>query len=200
MDLGLRERVVLVTGGSSGIGLATLEMLLREDALVATCARDGQRLRKAVEHLDPARVLARACDVTDAAACTDLVEAAVERFGRLDALVNNAGQGRSGRLNHLTESDWRSEVEGKVFGIVNPTRAAIEHLARSDAPRIVNISAVSAREPDPSMLAISAARAAGSNLSRGLAAELATRDSQDLGEHRNGGSDRDGSHPGAAPR
>lgn len=178
MDLRLDGRVVLVTGGSSGIGLATVELLIGEGASVATCARNGRRLRDAVGHLDPDRpdrVLTVQADVTDPAAADRFVEKAVARFGRIDALVNNAGQGRAGRLDELDDADWRHELDGKVLGVLHPTRAAIPHLERSDAARIVNISALSAHEPDPAMLAISAARAAGSNLSRGLAAELVDR-------------------------
>jgi len=175
VDLGLESRVVAVTGGSSGIGLATVESLLGEGAWVATCARDARRLREAVSHLDPDRLLAVPADVVDAVATSAFIEAALERFGRLDALVNNAGHGTPGRLDELVDADWRHELDGKVLGILSPTRAAIRYLERSDAARIVNISAVSAREPDPGMLAVSAARAAGSNLSRGLAAELIAR-------------------------
>jgi NAD(P)-dependent dehydrogenase (short-subunit alcohol dehydrogenase family) len=175
VDLGLEQRVVAVTGGSSGIGLATVECLVAEGASVATCARDGRRLQAAVSHLDPIRVLPVQADVLDVTAAVRFIEATVARFGRLDALVNNAGQGKAGRLDELDDADWRNELDGKVLGILNPTRAAIPHLERSDAARIVNISAVSAREPDPAMLAVSTARAAGSNLSRGLAAELVPR-------------------------
>lgn len=173
MDLGLDERAVVVTGGSSGIGLATVECLLAEGALVATCARDERRLRAAVGRLDPERVLALPADVTDPDAVGELVTAAATRFGRLDAVVNNAGHGIRGGLRELTDAAWRSELDAKLFGVLNPTRSAMTHLARSDAARVVNISAVSAREPDPAMLAVSAARAAVSNLSRALAAELA---------------------------
>lgn len=120
-------------------------------------------------------MLAVPADVTDRSATECFVEQAVTHFGRLDALVNNAGRGTLGGFDDLSNADWRGELDGKVFGMLHPTRAAVAHLERSDAARIVNISAVSAREPDPAMLAVSAARAAGSNLSRGLAGELVAR-------------------------
>lgn len=173
MDLKLDDRVVVVTGGSSGIGLAAVERLVQEGARVATCARSGERLSAAVAHLDPERILAVPCDVEDRPGCERFIEAVLARFGRLDALVNNAGRGRHGGVADLTDADWQAELGAKVFGVLNPTRAAIAHLAASDAPRIVNISGGTAREPIADLLAVSAARAAVSNLSRGLAAEYA---------------------------
>jgi NAD(P)-dependent dehydrogenase (short-subunit alcohol dehydrogenase family) len=173
VDLGLKGRVVVVTGGSSGIGLAAVERLLTEGASVGTCGRDGDRLRDALSHLDQAGVLAVPCDVRDRRGCDAFAAAVIGRFGRLDGLVNNAGQGRPGGLAELTDEDWRQELQAKVFGLLNPTRAALPHLVCSDAPRIVNISASTAREPQAALLAVSTARAAVSNLSRGLATELA---------------------------
>jgi len=173
VDLGLAGRVVLVTGGSSGIGLATARLLISEGARVAVCARDAARLTSAMEALDPDLCFAHPCDVRDRGGCDVLVAAVIERFGRLDGLVNNAGQGRRGRLHELTDDDWRAEIDAKMFGLLNPLRAALPHLQRSGAARVVNISSVSAREPDTGLLAVSAARAAVSNLSRALAAELA---------------------------
>jgi NAD(P)-dependent dehydrogenase (short-subunit alcohol dehydrogenase family) len=173
VDLGLSGRAVIVTGGSSGVGLATVERLVAEGASVGTCARDADRLRRAVAHLDHEAVLAVPYDVEDTVQCDALVEATASRYGRIDGLVNNAGRGRHGRLHELTDADWRAELNAKIFGTLNPTRAAIPHLSQSDAPRIVNISAVTAREPRADLLAVSAARAALSNLSRALATELA---------------------------
>lgn len=173
MDLKLDGRVVIVTGDSSGIGLATIERLAQEGARVATCARRGGRLTAAVAHLDPDCVLALPCDVEDRQGCERFVDAVLTRFGRLDALVNNAGRGRHGGIGDLTDADWQAELGAKVFGVLNPTRAAIAYLAASDAPRIINISGGTAREPRGDLLAVGAARAAVSNLSRGLAAEYA---------------------------
>lgn len=172
MDLGLEGARVIVTGGSSGIGLATVRSLVEAGAFVATCARDDRRLADATSELDPARVLRACCDVEDAAACGRFVAEAAAYLGGIDGLVNNAGHGHFGRLADLSEETWRDELEGKIFAILNPLRAALPHLRSSRHPRIVNVSAVSAKEPDPELLAVSAARAAVSNLSRGLAAEL----------------------------
>lgn len=174
VDLGLGGRVVAVTGASSGIGLATARLLSSEGARVAICARDAVRLSTAVKTLDPDRCFAHPCDVRDRGGCEAFVAAVMERLGRLDGLVNNAGQGRRGGLHELTDDDSRAEMDAKVFGVLNPLRAALPHLQRSDAARVVNISAVSAREPDTALLAVGAARAAVSNLSRALAAELAS--------------------------
>lgn len=171
MDLGLRNRVIVVTGGTSGIGQATVHLLLQEGALVATCARrapDGPPDSAAFD-----RLLFLQADVRCREDMERLTGATVARFGRLDGLVNNAGQGTPGRFSTLSPADWTREVEGKLMGVINPTRAALAHLKKSDAGRIVNISAVSAREPEPDMIAIGAARAAVSNFSRALASELA---------------------------
>jgi NAD(P)-dependent dehydrogenase (short-subunit alcohol dehydrogenase family) len=173
MDLGLRDRVIIVTGGSSGIGLATVDLLLREGAFVATCARGASDSAELKSRSGNERLLVTRADVRSRQDMERLVEETVARLGRLDGLVNNAGKGIAGRFGALTDADWKGEVEGKLFGIVNPTRAALPQLRNSDAARIVNISAVSARQPDPEMIAIGAARAAVSNLSRALASELA---------------------------
>lgn len=173
MDLGLRERAIVVTGGSAGIGLATVDLLLGEGAFVATCARKALESPALRARAGNERLLVVQGDVRDRQDMERLIEGTVARFGRLDGLVNNAGQGIAGRFGMLTDADWKHEIEAKLFGIVNPTRAAVPHLRNSDAARIVNISAVSARQPDADMIAIGAARAAVSNLSRALASELA---------------------------
>lgn len=103
MDLGLTNRAVLVTGGSAGVGLATVHLLAAEGANVVACARDGRHLEEAVSAAVPSSgVLTQACDVRDPKAVGMLVDRAVATFGGLDALVLKAGEGNRGDLaqNH----------------------------------------------------------------------------------------------------
>lgn len=175
MDLGLADRTIVVTGGSSGVGLATVRALLDEGARVATCGRDADRLAKVAAELGTGhdRLLTGVCDVRDADAVRDFVRRTAEEFGGIDGLVNNAGQSRMKGLDDSTAEDWRDELELKFAGVLNPLQAARPHLAASGAASVVNINAVLAKQPEPRLITTSAARAGILNLSKSLSAELA---------------------------
>ncbi|WP_280346969.1 SDR family oxidoreductase [Nocardia neocaledoniensis] len=176
MDLQMKDRTYLVTGGSSGIGLATVELLLGEGANVVTCARDRERLDAALAPFGAAeRVLAAACDVRETAAVQRLVAAAAEKFGGLDGLVNNAGGSRMKPREQVTLDDWRDELDLKFASVLNTVDAALPHLTASPVAAIVNINAVLARQPEPRLVTTSAARAGLLNLSKSLSLELAGR-------------------------
>jgi NAD(P)-dependent dehydrogenase (short-subunit alcohol dehydrogenase family) len=173
MDLQLSGRVVLVTGASSGVGLATTQYLVQEGAKVITCARDLDRLRQATSHLEgPGTSHAVACDVTDRGQVEDLVAEAIDVFGGVDGLVCNAGRSIMASISETTDEQIREEMDLKIFGAWNLIRAARKHLAASDAASVVNVNAILARQPESRLAATSAARAALLNLSRTLSQEL----------------------------
>lgn len=175
MDLQLRDRTVLVTGGSSGVGLATVRALLDEGANVVTCARRLDRLEKALVDIGARgdRVLAKACDVRDERSVAAVVRCATTRFGGLDGLVNNAGQSKMLPLAEVTMADFTDELELKFASVLNTTTAALPHLRASGVGSIVNINAVLARQPEPRLVTTSAARAGLLNLTKSMSLEYA---------------------------
>jgi NAD(P)-dependent dehydrogenase (short-subunit alcohol dehydrogenase family) len=179
ISFGLENRVAVVTGGSSGIGLETARILLQAGARVAICGRDAARLDAAASALAPQaapdRLLAHACDVLDTGEMERFAAAVASRFGAADVLINNAGQGRVSTFADTTDDAWREDLELKFFSIIRPTRAFLPQLERSDAAAIVCVNSLLARQPEPHMVATSAARAGVLNLVRSLATEFAPR-------------------------
>lgn len=179
MNLGLQNTVAVVTGGSSGIGLATARLLLADGARVAICGRDSGRLGTARAQLAaaaPDAVLAHGCDVLDAGAVDAFTRAVGEwSGGRVDLLVNNAGQSRVSTFADTTDAQWREELDLKFFSQILPIRAFRPLLEASEAPAIVAVSSLLSVQPEPHMVCTSAARAGIQNLLKSLATEFAPR-------------------------
>jgi NAD(P)-dependent dehydrogenase (short-subunit alcohol dehydrogenase family) len=177
IQIDLAGHVAVVTGGSSGIGFATAQLFLRAGASVAICGRNGERLDAAEAELrkafPDAQLLAARCDVLDAEQVNAFARQVVERFGRVDMLVNNAGQGRVSTFADTTDDAWRDELELKYFSIIRPTRAFLPMLKDAPAPAIVCVNSLLALQPEPHMVATSSARAGVLSLVKSLATELA---------------------------
>lgn len=172
MDLGLAGRSILVTGGSSGIGLATARLLLDEGAAVTICGRSADRLSAAEDLLATSRLLVVRSDVLDAGDAERTVAEAVSHGGQLDGVAAIAGRGRRGSLVLLDPSTVVEEITDKVLGLLNIVRPAIAHLRETNGT-IVGLTAPSGFKPEPQMGAIGVGRAALANALEALAVELA---------------------------
>lgn len=175
----VEHRVAVVTGGSSGIGLETAALLLDQGARVAICGRSAGRLRDAAQDLQQrfpaAELLAHGGDVLDAASMTGFAAAVTERFGTADMLICNAGQGRVASLQETTEQDWLDETRLKLFGVLNPLKAFLDLLHQSGIASLTCVNSLLALQPEPHMIATSAARAALLNMTHSLAHEYAAQ-------------------------
>ncbi|HYK66530.1 MAG TPA: SDR family oxidoreductase [Streptosporangiaceae bacterium] len=177
MDLHLDGKVVLITGGTDGLGAALADQLVEEGALVAVCGRDPDRLAATEQRLRDAGddVLAVQADVTQLADLERFVGAAVDRWGRLDGLVNNAGKSAAGRIDQVSDDDWIADLDLKVLAAVRCTRLAVPHLVAAGGGAIVNVLNVGAKAAGAASLPTTASRAAGLAITKAA--------SKDLGQH-----------------
>jgi len=163
MDLGLKGKVALVTGGSKGIGKAVAHGLAEEGAKVAICARGQIDLDRAVGDLAKStgsEVFAVAGDLTTESGVKKIVDATIAKFGRIDILVNNAGAAPGGLLLDLTEEDWQQALQLKFMGFVRCMKAVIPYMLKQGRGRIVNVVGNDGVKPIGIELTPSAANAA----------------------------------------
>jgi len=165
------SQVWLISGSGGGLG--------RDIAVAALAA--GHRVvatARRVETLDdlraryPDTLRVTPLDVTDEAACIDAVRVALDAFGQLDVLVNNAGYGQLAPFEQMSSADYRAQIETNLFGVVNLTRAAVAHMRERRSGRVINVSSVGGRIGMPGMSAYQSAKWAVGGLSEVLATEL----------------------------
>ncbi|MFE7408707.1 SDR family NAD(P)-dependent oxidoreductase, partial [Isoptericola sp. NPDC057559] len=168
------QRVWLVTGSSRGFGRAIVEAVLEHgDAVVAT-ARRVDDLAPLVERFGDDRVLLAPLDVTDAEAARTTVAAAVERFGRLDVVVNNAGYADSASIEEMPDDALRRQIDTNLYGVVHVTRAALPVLRRQRSGLFLQFSSIGGRVGgSPGLGAYQAAKFGVEGFSEVLAAEVA---------------------------
>ncbi len=176
MDLGLKGKIAIVTGGTEGIGKATALTLAREGAKVAICARRQPLLDAVAAEITQAggEVLAVAADMSKATDCERFINAVIQHFGGVDILLNNAGTSKRGNFLDLSDDEWAADLELKVFGAVRCSRLAIPHMKKRGGGRIINITISSAKQPGAGSYPTSVSRAAGLAITKALSKEFAS--------------------------
>ncbi|GAC1613555.1 MAG: SDR family oxidoreductase [Ktedonobacteraceae bacterium] len=174
----LHGRVVLITGSSRGLGLATAEEFARHGARLVICARDEQELERARQILTSqgAEVLPIPCDVTNQKQVQQLIDQATAHYGQIDIVVNNAGIISAGPVQTLTRSDFEESMNIIFWGTYNVTMTVLPQMLQRKSGRITNITSIGGKVSVPHLLSYSTAKFATVGFSEGLRAELA-RDS-----------------------
>ena len=138
------DRVVVVTGGARGIGAATAQRFAEEGASIAVLDIDESSAAATAEGLGATRAVGLACDVSDGDSVASAVGAVVERLGKIDVLVNNAGVTRDNLLFKMTDDDWDTVMNVHLRGAFLMTRAVQQHMVAAKYGKILNLSSVSA--------------------------------------------------------
>ena len=167
-------KVIIVTGAGSGIGASTARRFLQEGAFVALNGRREQKLHETLQGCDVAKALVHPGDVSDEAYARTLVAETVNRFGRLDVLVNNAGMAAFGPFEQVTTEIWRKTMATDLDSVYFASREALPHLLRTKGS-IVNLSSASGTGGDWGLSAYNAAKGAVTNFTRALALEYGSR-------------------------
>ena len=169
-----KDKVVVITGGSRGLGLLLARELASQGAHIAICARDKDELLRARQELErlSAEVFAAPCDITDRTQVIKMIRSVREYFGRIDVLINNAGTIQVGPYNVMTIEDYEEAMNIHYWGPLYTILATLPHMRERGEGRIVNISSIGGKISVPHLLPYSASKFALVGLSEGLRSEL----------------------------
>lgn len=175
MDLGLKNRIAVVTGASKGIGAACAELLAAEGAKVVLVARTARYLDALAQRLAKryrTEAAFVAADVAQRGAADHVAREALGAFGRIDILINSAGSSQGGLFWEVADETWESAVQLKFLGAVRMVRAVLPAMRRQKYGRIVNVAGNTGRQPHPRLLPGSTTNAALLSFTKGLSEEI----------------------------
>lgn len=174
MDNSISGKIIVITGASSGLGEAAARLLAAEGATVVLGARRVERIEALAAELTQAggRAFALATDVTRREQVQALIDTAVERYGRVDVLLNNAGLMPSSPLDRLKVEDWERMIDVNIKGVLYGIAAALPHMQRQQAGHIINVSSVAGHKVRAGGAVYSATKHAVRALSEGLRQEV----------------------------
>lgn len=177
MDLGLKGKVAVVTGGTLGIGLAAAKVLAGEGATVVVCGRSQDKLDAAIAAAKEEGILlhGRTADVTDGDSFTAFADWVWNEFGRVDILVNNAGRGSPGAALSLEKEVWQNVLDTNLTSVWNCSKVMAPYLERSGGGAIVNVSSLSGRIAFTHQGAYPVSKAGVNALTKVMASELAAK-------------------------
>ncbi len=175
MDLGLKGKVAVVTGGTQGIGKATALRLALEGAHVVICARGAELLDSTAAEIRRAggSVHAVSADVSKLEDCQRIIEETSRVFGGVDILVNNAGTSQTGEFESVTDAVWAGDLELKLFAAIRLIRLALPLMKARGGGRIINVTNIGAKQPAARTMPTTVSRAAGQAMSKAMSKEFA---------------------------
>jgi 3-oxoacyl-[acyl-carrier protein] reductase len=175
MDMGLRGKVALITGASQGIGKACAQALAKEGCSVVICARGKEALEKTAEEIktEAIQVLAVQADVEKPEDIRSMVAKTIEKFGRIDVLVNNAGFFPIKMFEEMSQEEWQRVIDINLTGTFLVTKAVYGHMADRGEGKIINITSAAGRVGGAGLVHYSAAKAGVIGFTRALAREAA---------------------------
>ena len=175
-DLGLKDKVILITGGSDGLGYASAELLSSQGANVVICGRRGDYLKEKADIITERtknQVLAIQADVSKSDDCKKLVEETISNFKKINVLVNNAGASAAGLFEDVTDKNWEDDINLKLMSTVRMCRLVIPYMKSNEEGVIINATIGGGKAPNAGSLPTTVTRAAGINLTKSLANEYA---------------------------